>query len=105
MPTKITQIFISTKLMPIVILAYKQVKNGTSCNLISSSEECTRAALELGLSHTPKGTVPQDQEAYGPFGCYLRSNGDLWYNANEQSPASCTSESTCIYICTGKLFR
>ena len=99
---KNTQIFILTKLMPIVIIAYEQVKSGTSCNLITSSEECTRAALELGLSHTPKGTVPQNIDTYGPSGCYLRFNGELWYNANEQSPAPCTSESTCICR-TGKL--
>merc|ERR1712117_429334 len=76
--------------------SYEQVKSGTYCNLITSFEECTGAAFQLGLSHTPKGTVPKDIDTYGPAGCYLRWDGDLWYNANEQSTTPCTSESPCI---------
>ena len=82
------------------------VASGASCEeigfaTITSVNDCQSALQEIGLSHTPKGTV---DGSYGPAGCYLRSDGDLWYNLNGQSATPCSSESTCICR-TGEHFR
>ena len=80
------------------LVTYSMVTYGASCEearlaTITSLDDCNNALQELGNDHTPKGTV---DTSFGPTGCYLRADGDLWYNLNGQSLASCTSQSTCI---------
>ena len=75
---------------------YILVDRGASCEAsgytrMTSLADCHKALQELGLSHTPKGTV----DLPSPQGCYLRFDGDLWYNMNEQS-TECTPESNCV---------
>ena len=77
---------------------YSMVTSGASCEgsgfaTITSLDDCNNALQELKLDHTPKGTVISSAAAQG---CYLRLDGDLWYNLDEQSTAPCTSQSTCI---------
>ena len=79
--------------------------SGASCEAsgfgrITSLAECQTAPQHLGISVTPKGTT---SSTTGAWGCYLRYDGDLWFNKNEQSTTPCTSSSKCV--CTkGKHF-
>merc|ERR1712150_69692 len=77
---------------------YTKVTSGASCEAsgfgrITSGLECQTAPQELGLSFRWRGTVDAPD---GPPGCYLRFDGDLWYNVNEQSTVPCTSQSYCV---------
>ena len=76
--------------------SYILVDRGASCEAsgytrMSSVSDCHKALQNLGLSHDPKGTVNQPS----PQGCYLRFDGHLWYNTNEQS-TDCNPQSKCV---------
>ena len=78
--------------------SYSMVTYGASCEeiglaTVTSLDDCNKALQELGLDHTPRGTVGS---TFRPSGCFLNADGDLWYNLNGQSTAQCTSQSSCI---------
>ena len=79
-------------------VGYTLVTSGASCKAsgfgrITSLADCQTAPQELGISVTPKGTV---DSSFDPPGCYLKFDGDLWYNVNGQSTAPCDSQSNCV---------
>ena len=77
---------------------YTTVSSGASCEAVGfaripSLADCKNALQELRQSHSPKGTV---HGSFGPRHCYLRYDGDLWYNLNGQSTTPCSSASNCV---------
>ena len=77
---------------------YSTVIYEASCEKIGSAtltslDDCQKALQELRLNHTPRGTT---NNSYSPAGCYLRYDGDLWYNVNGESTEQCSSKSKCI---------
>ena len=79
---------------------YSVVTSGTSCEetgsaKITTLEECRSALQSAGFGHRVKGT---DDLSDQPMGCYLRSDGNVWFN----QPALCTSQLKCDVCEIGK---
>ena len=86
------------------VTQYSAVTSGTSCEeagsaKITTLEECRSAFEEVGLDDRVKGTENISDQ---PAGCYLRSDGDVWFNEYGQTPALCTSQSKCDVCEIGK---
>ena len=73
--------------------SYDLVTSGSSCERITSKDDCELAAEELGLDDTTAGE--ETESDYPPY-CYLTFDGDLWFNNNGDSTAECTQSSRCI---------
>ena len=82
----------------VLITAFTVVSSGASCEAngfgnVKSLGECKTAPQELNIQVTEMGAVNSNE---GPTGCYLRFDGDLWYNKNGQSTVQCSSKSKCV---------
>ena len=75
---------------------YHKVSSGKSCEESGFARIISQADCKNAPEGNFKGTLPKDMSTFGPGGCYLRHDGDVWYNPNEQSTKPCTSESICI---------
>ena len=83
---------------------YSVVTSGISCEetgsaKITTLEECRSALQAAGFGQRVNGTVDLSDQ---PAGCYLRSDGDVWFNKYGQTPALCTSQSKCDVCEIGK---
>ena len=77
---------------------YHNVTSGKSCEESGFARIASQADCKNYLGENFKGTLPNGISTFGPAGCYLRHDGDLWYNANKHSTKPCTSESICICV-------
>ena len=69
----------------------------TSCNRVTSSDECEAAARELGLADTSAHI--EDMPSYMPPNCFYHdglSGYHLYYNTGSSSNAACSSTIKCI---------
>ena len=77
--------------------SYDLVTSGSSCERITSKEECELAAEELGLDAT---TATEETVSDYPAYCYLSVNeegeGNLWFNRNGDSFEQCSASYSCI---------
>ena len=87
----------------ISITEFILVSRGANCEAsgyqtVTSEAECHAAVPTIeaqGLAVKAEGTV---NSGFGPWGCYLRHDGPLWYNKKVQSPAECSEDSKCVCI-------
>ena len=70
-----------------------RVTSGSSCERITTKEDCETAARELGLSDAEADV--NDDASYPPY-CYFHKSGHLIFNTNGQATAPCSDLRSCI---------
>ena len=70
---------------------YVSVTSGSTCQRITSKEECEEAAKQLGFTQSNIGASLEDDETNFPPYCYFysRGPGSLWFNENGNSAVPC----------------
>ena len=73
---------------------YIRVTIGSTCQRITSREECEEAAAQLGLSDTE---ASEEYVSDWPPYCYIYEGDSLYYNTNGNATSQCnTIKRVCI---------
>jgi len=73
--------------------AYIIVLSGSTCERVTSKEECQEAARQLGLSDT---TANEEAEYNYPPYCYFYDGFSLYFNKQLNSETVCSPDNACI---------